>query len=301
MRTSGATPRELELVRELRDGCRRLPARPVSDDSQAANTWASLVNHFRHLVATEDPRQFLAWDHLHTMFVGNADFVGPELEHLKSRGDWEGRWREAVRESEVGHPLRFPSYPQSSGNLLHHAYHLSQFEEATGARVDDFDMVFEFGGGYGSMCRLFHKLGFKGRYVIFDFAEFSLLQQFFLKSVGVPVRDVNALVAGEHGAATVSDPARLKELLPALTGKSRASLFVATWSLSETPAELRREVIPLTSGFNAFLLAYQERFGEMDNDQFFEEWKKSRPDVEWRGGPIEHLPGSSYLFGRARA
>src|SRR3712207_7978939 len=43
----------------------------------------------------------------------------------------------------------YPAWPESSGNLLHHAYHVCRFEEATGLRAEQLELVVEFGGGYG--------------------------------------------------------------------------------------------------------------------------------------------------------
>ncbi|HEV2765501.1 MAG TPA: hypothetical protein VGV38_21135 [Pyrinomonadaceae bacterium] len=295
-----ATPRERELIAELRARLRALPERDVSGGSEAANTWARVLNHFRHLVATQDPRAFLTWGHLQTMFVGDADYVRPELEHLRRQPDWETRWRKAVEESPVGKPARYPAWPESSGNLLHHAYHVCRFEEATGLRAEELELVIEFGGGYGSMCRLFHALGFRGRYVIFDFAEFSCLQEYFLKSLGLPVRQAASMKDGAPGVATLSDVDELGATVEALAPRARASLLLATWSLSETPVEFRQRVLSTAAHFDAFLLAYQERFGEADNRAFFDDWKQTRTDVRWAGEHLEHIPGNFYLFGRRR-
>ena len=293
-----ATPRERELIEDLRAQMRALPARDVDGSSEAGNTWAKVLNHFRHLVATQDPRAFLTWEHLQTMFVGNVGYVEPELEHLRRHAEWGARWSRAVEESPVGRPAAYPSYPQSSGNLIHHAYHVCRFEEATGLRAEALDLVVEFGGGYGSMCRLFHALGFRGRYVIFDFAEFSALQRYFLKSLGLDVRPAADLKDGRAGVATVSDVDELKATVEALAPEALGSLFLATWSLSETPVEFRQSILQTAARFDAFLLAYQERFGEADNRQFFDGWKKTLPGLEWSGSHIEHIPGNFYLFGR---
>jgi hypothetical protein len=48
-----------------------------------------------------------------------------------------------------------------------------------GLDVRGFDFVIEFGGGYGSLCRLFFNQQFKGQYVLFDLPPFSALQHFF--------------------------------------------------------------------------------------------------------------------------
>lgn len=51
------------------------------------------------------------------------------------------------------------------------------------------NIVLEFGGGYGSLCRGFHRCGFKGKYMIFYFPHFSTLQRFFLGSAGIMVHE----------------------------------------------------------------------------------------------------------------
>lgn len=293
-----ATPRERELIKELRAQCRRLPDRDVSGNSQAENTWAAVLNYFRYLIATEDPRKFLTWDNLQTMVVGNADYVEEELNYLRQRKDWPERWSSAIEESAVGQPRAFTAYPQSSGNLIHHAYHLCRFEEMTSKLVGSFDFVLEFGGGYGSMCRLFHRLGFQGRYAIFDFAEFSFLQQFFLKSLDLPCETIDGFRRKANGIVTISDMAQLEELTAALVPASQKSLFIATWSLSETSLELRRKVLELVSSFDTFLFAYQDRFGEVDNDRFFTDLKMVKPDIQWHQWHIDHVPGNYYLMGQ---
>jgi hypothetical protein len=292
-----ATPRERQLVGELREDCRRLPARAVSGASAAENTWAAIANHFRHLVLTEDPRRFLNWPTLCTMFVSSEPYVTSELEHLRTHPEWESRWRPAIQDSPIGHPTPFASYPLSSGNLIHHAYHLCRFEQATGRRIGDLQLVVEFGGGYGSLARLFHALGFGGRYIIYDLPEFTSLQRFFLKSLELPVRPVAELRHGRPGIATISDMAELRETVAALAGEARRSLFIATWSLSEAPLALRTEALSMARSVDSYLLAYQEQFGEIDNAAFFEHWIRSESDFTWQTLPIEQIPGSTYLFG----
>jgi hypothetical protein len=300
LRMDRTTPRELALIGELRANCRQLPERQVNGASDAENTWSKVANHFRYLVATEDPRNFLTWDHLGTMFFESPQYVDPELAHLMRSQAWAARWSRAIEESEVGQPSSFPSYPQTSGNLIHHAYHLCRFEEMTGEAVDSFDLVIEFGGGYGSMCRLFHQLGFQGKYVIFDFAEFSYLQQFFLQSLDLPVHSPTALERQPRGIATISDVEQLIELTRSLRTLSPRALFVATWSLSETSVAFRREVLKIVELFDCVLIAYQEKFGEVDNHRFFADWKNTKRKVQWHHWPIEHLPGHFYLMGKKR-
>lgn len=124
------------------------------------------------------------------MFASAARYIFTELNFVKRSPEWITCRHRAIRESSVGHPIPYPFYPASSGNLIRHAYHVASFEEKTQCKTKDIDFVFEFGGdgGYGSMCRLFYNAGFHGKYVIFDLPPFSALQVYFLKTLGLPVQ-----------------------------------------------------------------------------------------------------------------
>lgn len=289
--------RERQLIRELRSNIRKLPARAIAEQSLAEDTWGKVINRLRYRIVHEDPRKFLEWGNLSTMFVGNASYVVEELHYLKQHHQWPEKWREAIVESDIGSPIRFPSYPESSGNLIHHAYHVSQFEEKTGRCVSDMDFIFEFGGGYGSMCRLIHGLGFTGKYVIFDFAEFSCLQSFFLKSMGLPVLALESFKTARSGILTLSDKDLLKDVFSTSSEQSLKSLFIATWSISETSIPFREEILGMVRAIDAFLIAYQDRFGEVDNIEFFSNLRRKREDIEWQSWEIQHIPGNRYLFG----
>lgn len=291
------TASEMILLQELRGGCRFLSEREITQVSAAEDTWSKVANHFRYLVATEDPRRFLEWEHLRTMVFEDSQCIEPELQHLKQSPDWTAKWSPAIIESKIGRPKPFSTHPQSSGNLIHHAYHLCRFEEITGTPASDFDLVFEFGGGYGSLCRAFHNLGFRGRYIIFDLAEFGLLQRYFLKSLGLPHENADSFAEKERGICTLSDLVELRRLLPIIMGNAGRALFVATWSLSEAPIQFRASILDLVSDFDAWLLAYQSQFGEVRNEDYFAEVASRRPEFFWHHFPIEHIPEQFYLFG----
>jgi hypothetical protein len=292
-----ATEPELELIAHLRETFRTLQTAQATRAQSSEAPWISHTSRLSELVLEGDPRDFLRWNVIReTMFVAHPEFVLKELRYLQERPDWNKRWRKAIREARTGHPLPYPFYPQSSGNLIHQAYHLAKFEEQTVRHLKDIDFIVEFGGGYGSMCRLFHNLGFEGRYVIFDLPHFSALQEFFLESIDIKVSPIEALIAKKAGVSCLSDLAQLKDI------RSRAfkdcdSMFIATWSLSETPIQLRESFLPSIREFSNFLIAYQQEYGAVNNVQFFDEWKESMDQVSWHDNLIEHLPGNSYLFG----
>ncbi|HEU4722494.1 MAG TPA: hypothetical protein VFS59_14135, partial [Gemmatimonadaceae bacterium] len=127
--------------------------------------------------------------------------------------------------------------------------------------VAEWDAVIEFGGGFGSLCRLVHQLGFRGRYVIFDLPPFTLLQRYFLRSAGI-------LCDGDDRIVLTSDLAELERHVDALPAAAW-SMFVACWSLSETPLALRARIRPLVERIGRYAVAYQERYGEVDNVAYF--------------------------------
>jgi hypothetical protein len=295
------TIKEKKLVDELKSVFLELPIRGNTDCSPSEQEWFTNANRLRDLILNDDPREFLRWDViLRTMCVTYASYVTPELRYLKNHRDWSKRWRKAVEESFVGHPIPHWQYPRSSGNLIHHAYHIAQFEEKTATLVNDKDFVFEFGGGYGSMCRLVHNLGFTGKYVLFDLPAFSALQQFFLKSIGITVLPVDALEMAPNGVLCISDFGQLRTVLSNHINVND-SIFIATWSISETPIEFRSEILPLVSSFKAFLIAYQSQFNEVNNIEFFRNWTADQKNIKWYDWKIQQIPNNNrYLIGKRR-
>jgi putative sugar O-methyltransferase len=286
---------ESQLMGELRQSIRELPPLlPESSETSAEGIWTRNRIAIREKILSDDPRRFLNWEVIkNTMFFSNTPYITPAFESLRQSEKWEGRWRAATRESKVGLPLKFPADAESSGNLIHQVYNLSQFEEHSGRAIEDFKTVVEFGGGYGSTCRVAHQLGFSGSYFIFDLPELSALQRFYLKLNGVHVTDAGSNAEATDGVVCLSSIPELKSALET----QAIDLFIANWSVSETPLDLRREFLPLVAGAGAFLIGYQDDFGEVDNRQFFTDWSACQQGVSWTTVRIEHLPANNYLIG----
>lgn len=293
------TLREKRSIESLRQSILLINSNSFAKTPSERN-WLNNSQRLTHLIHHNDPRRFLRWDVIaSTMFVAYKPYLFQELDYLKKLTDWESRWKLAIRESSFGCPVPFVHYPKSSGNLIHQAYHLVQFEKATKLKIADLDFVLEFGGGYGSMRRLFNSLGFKGKYVIFDLPIFSALQRYYLESVGI---SVNAQQDKQTEAQTtlsycLSDINDLKTILSPLK-KNTESLFIAAWSLSETPVSLRNTITTFLKPFNNMLLAYQREFEEIDNRDYFSQFTKLVDgEMIWKNWEIPHLPANYYLMG----
>ena len=230
---------EYSAVQILRQRLELAEADAVDLNRDVNAEWLWNVHQIREFALHDDPRSFLEWSPIrHTMFTGNAPYIANELAYLRGLPDWDSRWKNALKESRVGNPSLYPAFPASSANLIHHAYHVSRFERVSRLPVKDSSSVVEFGGGYGSMCRLFFKLGFLGTYAILDLPVLTAMQQFYLSLSDYPV------IMSAHArrdpvvAFCTSSLQELDDCLNLDKGRAK-SLFIATWSLSEAPPPLR--------------------------------------------------------------
>lgn len=300
MERSRLSAREAALVDDLRREILIMPEPKAVTDSAAESAWLANRTTLRKCILEADPREFLTWDVVTgSMFVGNRPFIDHELRYLTSRPDWEQVWEDIIEEDSAGTPKPYKGDRRSSGNRIHQAYHLARFEEEVGLPVSGFPLIVEFGGGYGSLCRLVHKLGFNGQYIIFDLPEFVALQKFYLGSLAMPLIEAKDIEVGRRGILCTSNLAMLGALG---SREAQAGLLIATWSLSETDIAFREQVmaLPAIVEAGAYLIAYQSNFEGVDNPRFFDAWRKKKPGICWVLSEIAHMPGNYYLFGTAK-
>lgn len=282
-----------ELINDLRRKIRHFAPLKLSK-SEANNVWIKYRNKLRLHILKKDPSHFLRWDFIRSTMSGeNSPYADKEFDFLKSSPYWSSRYAKALVESPTGSPKAYKEYPQSSGNLIHQAFHISQFEAKTGIMINKLKFVLEFGGGYGNMCMLFHNLGFKGKYIIFDLEEFGALQEYYLKSSSVEVIDLNENPRFIKGVACISNLSKLKPLL----SKRNKNLFLATWSISETSVDFRNNFIGNLPDFENYLIAYRDKFKEVDNVSYFSTFVKKKRNLYWHNWEIPHLKDNHYLIG----
>jgi hypothetical protein len=220
------------------------------------------------------------------------------LRYLLASPRFSAEVQRALTESPVGRPLVNPHYPLSSPLLVQHGYHLVRLLEATALDLAGLRLVVDFGAGYGSFFRLLRNLGYRERYLIWDLPVMCALQRFYLRNVfptgpgGQPPGNLEWLISGDPGApGTVARQC----------SDHPASLFIATWSLSETPLAVRERIAPALAGFSHILCAYQRVFGEHDNVKYFESLEKSLPAFAWRHEECPIFRGNFYLIGKRAA
>jgi len=72
----------------------------------------------------------------------------------------------------------------SSHTAIHHLYHLLYYARKTNFNIKNVKTVVEWGGGYGSLARLFKRINPEPfTYIIIDTPIFSTLQLLFLSTI----------------------------------------------------------------------------------------------------------------------
>jgi len=209
-------------------------------------------------------------------------------------GKLSSRLHTALTESPIGQPLLNPYYALSSPLLIQHGYHLLRLLEATDFDLARARLIVEFGGGYGSFFRLLRNMDYRERYIICDLPVMCALQRFYLRNMfptdpgGLPPENLTWLCG------------TFREALERETAGQRPSLFVATWSLSETPLHVRDQIAPALGGFSYILCAYQREFAGCDNVHYFRALEQQLPQFAWQHAECPVYKNNFYLIGANR-
>ena len=250
-------------------------ALPPMEPVEPAHTWKFWAWDLRQNVADKDPSEFLTWPGLiMTMFVGNAPYIDLEVGQLPSE------FRYHLEEPAIGNPTIYDraDCPITSGNLIHQMYHFYQWEKNAKRWLPELETIVEIGGGYGAMALICHRLGFRGRYIIYDLPEFSLLQQYYLSNVGIDGIEFRTQIDKQMDTA---------------------DLLIGLYSLNEMPLHTRSAIIDLCPA-QSYLIAYGANWGGVDNMAWATDLMKRQRGYNWRNWNIHHLPNCWYLVGDKR-
>ena len=195
-------------------------------------------------------------------FVHNRLFILKELLELKKDKNWI-LYKKLIEEDNVGNPVRYFLYPKSSGNRINHVYHLSVLTKEFNINLKKLNNIFEFGGGYGCMARIFSKINKRTVFTCFDTNIVNLLQYYYLKQNNLDV------------GFSKKNKFHLISNIKKINTRYSNSLFIANWSLSETPINFRKKFIKSIKNSKLILISFQENFENIDNLKYFNNLKKN--------------------------
>lgn len=226
--------------------------------------WSQIRLNIKQHLNTYGPKLFYTWHPIKfTMLVEKADYIEIEQKYILS----------SPNEYEIRNILS-REQPELINNTIHHLYSIQKWLDKTNVKLEELNHIVEFGGGFGSTCRLIYELGFKGDYYIYDFPELIEIQKYYLRSKKIQ-------------PAVLHNKTMPYNEIPKLC--NNIDLFIAQWSLSEANAEDREKVLNFLQSQH-FLVAYSEFFGDNDNKEYFA--KLTKQPVE----AISHLPNHYYIF-----
>jgi hypothetical protein len=238
-----------------------------------SDPWADHRLSIREHAVHGDVEDFLRWATIQaTMYVGDAPYIKVEAEALFN--DDPERWGKAITDPGVGDAPLLPWLPWANSNLIHQAYHIYVWERETGKRIDEMKSIFELGGGYGALALVIRRLGFDGKYMILDFPEMHILQDYFLGECGIEFDKIT------------------KPPKPVI------DLYIALYSLAEIPVSMRPDYLP---GFaRSHLIAYGQLYDDINNEHYFRMLAKNYPRwhcKDWKFIINEHIKDTCYLIG----
>lgn len=244
------------------------------------DTWKQFENNFKNSMLPHVPADFLRKSECINIFASQGStWVPAKLAHLERFYSMEPFLKELLKDPPFGTPFITNQVYQSSDSTVMQAYHATRYMEVTGKTFSG-DVLFELGGGYGNLCRMFHKM--YQTWVILDVPIMTFLQYHYLSSFFEPV-----LCTGD-----VAPKVGRVNLIPLSfyghTAGIKADMFVSNFALNECP-EAMGEMLKGVNWYDAenFMLAF---WGHKNIDIL----KEAR--TGWHEEPIGDGCPANYLF-----
>ncbi|MDD5697532.1 MAG: hypothetical protein PHH77_02850 [Victivallaceae bacterium] len=226
------------------------------------------------------------------MFVAaGGDWLKQELSFLEEKMT-EEQLRTLLPEDLVGRPLLLNSKYMTSHNTIHHLYSLVKFLTCTRCDLEQVQTVVEWGGGYGNMAKLFHRLKYGAlTYVIIDTPLFSCVQWLYLSTV-LGEKSVNLIQ--DSAAAVISGKINILPVNFIHSVPVDSDLFISTWALSES-SKYSQDFVVNKDFFKArhLLVAWHDDSGAFpDSGRIAQSLAAAGATIE----DIEFLPANHYAF-----
>ena len=217
-----------------------------------------------------------------TMFVNDENNFDKYLKLIDLEKDYH-----YIKEHLFGNPILSRNANFTSINKLHQFYHLKFFDKFNKSINKDYFV--ELGGGYGLLCLLTIKFFKPKKYIIYDLEGFLQIQKTYLKATLEPFEF--------DKVEFYSDFNNLNKRLSNIKKYN----FFALWSYSEMSFELRLLFKNIIKKSNYFLFGYQNKFFEIDNDKYFNNFTKKYDNFIITKKKHPCYPNNYYLIGKNRS
>lgn len=227
-------------------------------------------------------QQYLAYNYIKEIESGVSDLSQEECYSLCK----------ILRDEEFGSPNFSYVYPQSSTLNIQHVYHIITIRKYLGLKIESLQRIYEFGGGYGNLARLIFKSGFLGEYSIFDFEMMGVLQKYYLSSAKATSSKINNL-------KFISNLDHFGDGIH--NSFNDGSLLIATWSLSESPIEIRELLYDkILQSVSYVYITFQRNWHTVDNFEYFTRLSKRLINHDCLLVPCPIFAGNYYFMAARR-
>jgi len=256
-------------------------------------------NKILELVKNKLLTNFLRYSFIQKIFfIHNRFFIYKELQELKKDVKNWNLWKKLLVENNVGNPVNYFLYKESSGNRIRQVYHLKKFVDFANLDLKKIKYVLEIGGGYGCMATIFYKINPKIKYVIFDTKEVNLIQYYYLMMNNIPV-SINYNPNNKKGVSLISNVKDIKFIKKLTYFKKNKTIVIANWSLSEMPIFFRQKLNFIYKIFKFILISFQDKFENINNFNYFSNVHKNLNKKKYKSNifPI-HTMNSNFFTNR---
>lgn len=231
----------------------------------------------------------------YTMFVSRGgQLMRSELDYIERSIPDAARIKAILREEPIGDPMIMNIKYATSHNSIHHLFHILKWSEQARVLPETIDTVFEWGGGYGNLARIWRRLaGASGTYIMTDTPLFCAIQWLYL-SVVFGKENVNAIdrpgQSIEAGKINIIPIGLLKEYAEEI----RAGIFISTWALSESSRYSQQFALDNNLfGAKHILVAYQDANPDLPDSEGVRVMAE-RYQARLEG--VEYISNSHYIF-----
>lgn len=235
------------------------------------STHTNLSKEILKIISNKKLKNFLRNSFIQNIFfIHNRLFIYSELKELKKDKKWK-LWKKLILDNDVGDPIKYFLYSNSTGNRIRQVYILKKFlENYKNINLSKVKRVLEIGGGYGCMADIFSKFQKKTSYTIYDMLEVNLLQYYYLKMNGhnPKINKIKYKLNLINKIGDLNNFIKIKDKY----------LFIANWSLSEFPYQFRKKFILAIKNAKFSIISFQENFEKIDNKKFFNKLLKQLGD-----------------------
>jgi hypothetical protein len=256
--------------------------RPI--EIAGSDEWADMLKKMKEEVIGRSCPEifFLQNETIKRVFNPNQQFLAKKyLEKILNRNiDY---YKDMLFDDNFGGVERAYCFLNSTPITIQHVHHILRIEEGFNIQIMKLNYILEYGAGYGNLAKIVLKNSYEGLYNIYDLDLPSEFQKFYLERT---LGSDKAKLINHYNECTLGE----------IDINKSGSLFIATWSLSESPIEIRKKIECILEGFEYIYITFQKSWHSIDNQIYFNELSRGLTGYKTEVVECDIFKENYYLF-----